>query len=134
MKNYLKNKKLSYHFMKRPNNSEILRLMEIASKNFFKKLEVKKIKSKCLVGIDFNKKEYFLLDLDKKITNIVSKKNFKSLNYTILKTDPRLLYLILKGPRYAHWDNADIGSHITYERRPDRYDRAINYALNFFHC
>ena len=39
----------------------------------------------------------------------------------------------MKGPRYAHWDNADIGSHIQYQRVPDNYDNQANHALNFFH-
>ena len=41
MKNYLKSKKLSYHFMKKPKKSEILRLMHIASKNFFEKIKLR---------------------------------------------------------------------------------------------
>ena len=32
-----------------------------------------------------------------------------------LKLDPRLLKRILMGPKYAHWNNAEIGSHLKFE-------------------
>lgn len=31
--------------------------------------------------------------------------------FVLLRTDLRLLLWLLKGPRYAHWDSAEIGSH-----------------------
>ena len=74
-----------------------------------------------------------LIDLEKKNSYIVNENNFPKNNFIKLSLDLRLLYLIMKGPRYAHWDNADIGSHIQYQRVPDKYDNQANYALNFFH-
>jgi UDP-MurNAc hydroxylase len=47
--------------------------------------------------------------------------------------DPRLLVRLLKGPRFAHWNNAEIGSHITYRRFPDEYDRALYHLMNYLH-
>src|SRR3979409_1630689 len=37
--------------------------------------------------------------------------------YVSYQLDPRLLQNILRGPRYAHWNNAEIGSHIFFERK-----------------
>jgi len=48
--------------------------------------------------------------------------------------DPRLLKKILKGPQYAHWNNASIGSHITYYRQPNTFERGTYYCMNFFHA
>jgi len=53
--------------------------------------------------------------------------------YVKYDVDPRLLNWILQGPKYAHWNNAEIGSHITFERRPDRFERGLYYSMNFFH-
>ena len=38
----------------------------------------------------------------------------KNSKYIIYKTDPRLLKKLLMGPRFAHWNNAEIGSHIRF--------------------
>lgn len=53
--------------------------------------------------------------------------------YVKLKLDPRLLFFILKGPQYAHWQNAEIGSHIEYSRKPEKFERGLYYCMNFFH-
>ncbi|MDF2178307.1 MBL fold metallo-hydrolase [Aliiglaciecola sp. CAU 1673] len=47
--------------------------------------------------------------------------------------DVRLLDLLLKGPRYAHWNNAEIGSHLHFERVPDVFERGLYHCLYFFH-
>lgn len=56
-------------------------------------------------------------------------------SYVSYKVDPRLLYQILKGPRYAHWNNAEGGSHIEFVRKPAHlFERPIYYSMNFFHA
>jgi len=35
---------------------------------------------------------------------------------------------------YAHWNNAEIGSHIEFERQPEIYERKLYYSMNFFHA
>jgi len=54
--------------------------------------------------------------------------------YVKYDVDPRLLQRILQGPQYAHWNNAEIGSHITFERKPDKFERPLYYCMNFFHA
>lgn len=53
--------------------------------------------------------------------------------YVRMDIDPRLLVRILKGPRYAHFNNAQIGSHIMFHKEPDIYERPLYYAMSFFH-
>jgi UDP-MurNAc hydroxylase len=48
--------------------------------------------------------------------------------------DSRLLKRILSGPRFAHWNNAEIGSHIEYDRHPNVFDRGLHHVMNFFHA
>ena len=57
----------------------------------------------------------------------------KSVPYLSLSLPTKLLKRILLGPKYAHWNNAEIGSFITYHRSPDVYEREIYYCLNYFH-
>jgi UDP-MurNAc hydroxylase len=54
--------------------------------------------------------------------------------HVIVKVDPRLLKKLLSGPRLAHWNNADIGSHIEYRRSPDTFERGVYECMNFFHA
>ncbi len=37
------------------------------------------------------------------------------------------------GPKFAHWNNAEIGSHLQFEREPNIYERGLCYSLSFFH-
>lgn len=54
-------------------------------------------------------------------------------NFVKLTVDPKLLWRILKGPKYAHWQNAEVGSHIQYSRKPEIFERSLYYCMNFFH-
>lgn len=47
------------------------------------------------------------------------------------KLDERLLRKILD--RRSHWNNAEIGAHISLNRTPDRYEPDLHTGLQFFH-
>jgi len=53
--------------------------------------------------------------------------------YVRMDIDPRLLSRILQGPKHAHFNNAQIGSHIDFYKEPDVYERPLYYAMSFFH-
>ena len=53
--------------------------------------------------------------------------------YVEITVDARLLSRLLKGPRFAHWNNAEIGSHLKYRRVPDVFERGLYYCLSAFH-
>ena len=66
--------------------------------------------------------------------DFISFNDVKKLDQTIsLETDNRLLYWLLQGPKKAHWNNAEIGSHIQFRRMPNIYERGLMYCLNFFY-
>lgn len=50
-----------------------------------------------------------------------------------IRVDHNLLHRLLQGPRFAHWNNAEIGSHLTYLRKPDRFERGLYHCMCFFH-
>ena len=45
--------------------------------------------------------------------------------------DPRLLTMILD--RKAHWNNAAIGSHLRFYRRPEQFERGVYHFLSYLH-
>ena len=53
--------------------------------------------------------------------------------FVLYKVDPRLLKLLLNGPRYAHWNNAEIGSHLNIIRNPNIFERQVYGSMNYFH-
>lgn len=52
--------------------------------------------------------------------------------YLVVKLDPRLLKRILD--KRAHWNNAEIGAHLTFRRDPNVYNRSIHHFLSYLHC
>ena len=44
-----------------------------------------------------------------------------------------LLIALLNGPRWAHWNNAEIGSHLKFRRQNVEFERDLGHALYFFH-
>lgn len=50
-----------------------------------------------------------------------------------MNLDSRLLWRLLMGPKYAHWNNAEIGSHIMFSRSPDVFQRGLHHVLSFLH-
>lgn len=54
--------------------------------------------------------------------------------FVLFRTDPRLLLWLLKGPRFAHWNNAEIGSHIEFDRRPNTFERGLYHVMCWFHA
>ena len=70
---------------------------------------------------------------DKSIDLIHKDKLDQNSRYIILNTDKRFLKELLKGPRYAHWNNAEIGSHINYYRSTDEYERNLHWSICYFH-
>jgi UDP-MurNAc hydroxylase len=52
----------------------------------------------------------------------------------LVEADPRLLKRMFNGPRYAHWNNAEIGSHLKFYRHPNRFERGLYHSLCFWHA
>ena len=81
----------------------------------------------------FNK--YIFLNLKTQKISLVSSINDSIENYTILELDEKLLIRLLKGPKYAHWNNADIGSHIFFTRsNAHDYNYKIWNSIAYFHA
>lgn len=129
----LKKKKLDYDSEKFPDEMELIQLIKKACIRFFDKLLITGYKEGTKVIIDLSPKKKCVIDTKQKRVYFTDKVQFRN-NFLLLKLDKRLLYKILKGPKYAHWNNADIGSHIEYYRKPDKYEMKFFYCLNFLHA
>ena len=55
----------------------------------------------------------------------------KKNNILVCKMDNRLLRRILN--KKSHWNNAEIGAHINFFRKPDKMEPDIHRALCFLH-
>lgn len=50
-----------------------------------------------------------------------------------IDVDHKLLHRLLRGARYAHWNNAEIGSHLKYLRKPNTFERGLYHCMCFLH-
>lgn len=129
----LSSKKLDFENNEFPNLEEIY---DLAKSAHLKYLE-KKLKLNMKFDTDIYIKIYDkFIKLDKN-NEILLKENF-DLNtitekFVLYKVDPRLLKLLLNGPRYAHWNNAEIGSHLNIIRNPNIFERQVYGSMNYFH-
>jgi UDP-MurNAc hydroxylase len=64
----------------------------------------------------------------------LGKEEFLPGGFVEISVDHNLLHRLLRGPKYAHWNNAEIGSHLRYVRKPDVFERGLYHALCFFHA
>lgn len=54
-------------------------------------------------------------------------------NYHRFKLDSRLLQRALNGPRYANWNNIEIGALLDFSRKPDVYRMDVHTLINALH-
>lgn len=86
------------------------------------------------VYVKIDNESFIFISMNGNGCRIVDKKSIeKSEKYVIMEMDVRLLLKILNGPRYAHWDNADTGSHISYVKKPNIHEKGIYHTICFFH-
>jgi UDP-MurNAc hydroxylase len=136
-KKKLKKIKFDYETDENIDANEIFNLAKLAFLNYVKKKNDLNIHVNSDIFFKI-KKNYIMINSSKNlITMIKLKKNeiYKySKSYVILDLDDRLFKRILLGPKFAHWNNAEIGSHIKFFRFPDRFERNLHTSISFFHC
>ncbi len=130
---YLSHKIFDYEIDEKPNLSDFIELIPGAHDRFKRKVQEIRYSSDTLVLIDLVDNYYLVLNMRDLDYRIERNFDFKLLNFLRLSLDSRLLLRVLKGPRFAHWNNASIGSHINFDRSSSIYDRGLHYCLNFLH-
>lgn len=133
IKDKLNNKKLTYENDKNPNFDEIYELAKKAFIKFSDKKLINNVNLKSDIFIKVNGKS-LMLGSDKNLSAVnTSDINRKSSKYVTYETDIRLLKKLLMGPKFAHWNNAEIGSHLKFFRKPDVFERDIYSSMCYFH-
>jgi UDP-MurNAc hydroxylase len=130
----LKNKLLSYEHDELPIFDEIYELSKKAYQKFLDKNLINNVNLKSDIFIKVNEKS-LMLSLDKNLSVVNSEEIDKqSKKYVRYETDIRLLKKLLMGPKFAHWNNAEIGSHLKFFRKPNIFERDIYNSMCYFHC
>ena len=130
----LNNKLLSYEKDELPSFDEIYELSKKAHQKFLDKNLINNVNLKSDIFIKVNGKS-LMLGVDKNLSVVNSEEiDKKSKKYVRYETDIRLLKRLLMGPRFAHWNNAEIGSHLKFFRKPNIFERDVYGSMCYFHC
>jgi len=122
MKKYIqsiKNKKYEYENDIMPDKPKLLAEIKIASEKFIERVKKFNIQLKSNVFIKIDDQNIQIIkgqDLDRNL---------------YCDMDQRLLSRILN--RKAHWNNAEIGTHINFRRVPNKMDPDVHTCMSFFH-
>ena len=122
MKNYIneiKNVKYDYEYDEHPNIDELKKDIDSVKKKF--KDKIKKFNLKINSNV-------YLNILDKKIKIIDGEDPNRELTCSM---DLRLLRRIIY--KESHWNNAEVGAHIEFFRKPNKMDPDVHTSLSFFH-
>ena len=138
MDDVLINKKFPYEQDTIPTASEIYDLIPKAYENFEKirkKIGWNSKSSIILKTTDVNDEELIIvIKCDGGGYSKINKEDIaKYEHYMMISLDMRLLMWLLSGPHKAHWSNADLGSHLRYDRVGSVYKRGLFYCWNHFY-
>ena len=130
----LSNKLLVYEGDDIPSFDEIYELSRKAHQRFLDKKLLNNVNLGSDIFIKVNGNS-LMLGKDNNLSVINSNEiEQKSKKYVQYETDIRLLKRLLMGPKYAHWNNAEIGSHLKFYRKPNDFERHVYDSVINFHC
>ena len=112
-------------------DAELPRLMDEAFDRFKSKAEQIGFISDTTLIIQ-SEKISFSLTVNKK-PSVMVETQVVSEPFVKISVDNNLLHRLLRGPRFAHWNNAEIGSHLYFDRKPDVFERGLYHCLCFLH-
>jgi UDP-MurNAc hydroxylase len=134
IQNILSKLKLDYEDEPHPTLDSILKLIPKAYDRFERHRKMINYSTDTVILIKLDDERSLLVPVNGdgfKIIKTYELVNFQK--YLYFSLDLRLFLKILQGPKKAHWNNAEIGCHISWKRVPNTYDRSLSDCLNFFH-
>tara|TARA_B100000029_G_scaffold515196_1_gene621058 strand:- start:2753 stop:4096 length:1344 start_codon:yes stop_codon:yes gene_type:complete len=137
-RDYIKNvlSKVEYDFEKNitPDLSEIEMLIEKSFKKFENARNNIQFTSDTVLLLQLPQQKYLSLHFNGNGYQIIDAQELlKFSKFVKIDVDSRLLKLLLQGPRYANWNNCEVGSHLRFKRNPNIYENGLFYCLNFLH-
>lgn len=118
--------KYPYQLEPIPSKSQLIADIETAAQGMKSRMERYGISSKFCVILTVFDERYQIYPIFKYLRT-----DEKVGNKLECKLDERLLRRILD--RKSHWDNAQIGAHISFYRSPNKYEPDLHTGLQFFH-
>lgn len=114
-------------------DNELLEMLNQAQAKMFNKMDqlYGGIRLEWNLYIDVGKESLYCVPFDGKEVSIVAPEDTKE-PYIKITLDLNLFVMILQ--KKAHWNNADIGAHLRYFRKPDRFDFSFIQFLSYLHC
>ena len=130
--NVASNFKYDYEHESYPSNEDLLDLFHKSMPRLMKKqIEISLFENINLV-FDVNDGFFVSINLENPIPKLILE--FRDYdNYLRFKLDCRLLKHVLQGPRFANWNNIEIGAHLGFSRKPDVFRPEIHMLLNSMH-
>lgn len=134
IKKTLSTKKYDYEHESESTTDELIELLPKCYERFERMRNKIGFSSETTILIELDSDKFVAISGNGDNYKIISKDQLENVTkFFKLSMDKKLLKLLLKSPKYAHWNNAEIGSHIRYEKKPDNYERGLYYCMNFFH-
>ena len=113
IENVLSIKKLDYEYENQPTIEEIISKIPQAYRHFETKRKQLQFSSDTKIIIKISNSQNILISCEGEGFKLISDKDLVGItNFVKMELDLRLLKWILDGPRFAVWNNAEIGSHI----------------------
>ena len=132
--NVLSKRKYDFEDDKEPEINQILDLIPSCYSRYEKRRKELGVSSEMVIIIGLTKEKFLSISANGNGYQFIKKNELDQFKkYVRISLDNRLLMRILSGPKNAHWNNAEIGSHLTFERKPDNYERGLYYCLSYFH-
>jgi len=134
IQNILSKLKLDYEGDPYPNLDLVLELIQKAYDRFERHRKMINYSTDTVLLIKLDEQNVLKISANGRGFEIIKSDelgNFQK--YLYLSLDMRLFYEILQNSEKAHWNNAELGCHISWKRVPNIYDRSLMYCLNFFH-
>ena len=127
------NKKYIFDKDEEPSLSSIISLIPEAYNRYNKKREELAFSTNTNIYIYLPEEKMLKISADGSGYDVINNVDFNDERFVSYKLNFKLLYRIFRGPKHAHWNNAEIGSHIEFFRKPEVYERKLYYSMNFFH-
>jgi len=135
IENVLSKNKLDFDDDSEPTVEEIIPLIPPAFERFEKRRKLINFSTDSVILVTLPEKKILEVPVNGRNYNIISEEEARGHeNFVKISLDPKLLKRILKGPKYAHWQIADGGSFLQFERNPDIYERGLHFCLCFLHA
>ena len=132
--NVLSKKKLEYENDEQCKFDEIYELSKRALERYLQRKLINNVKTKTNIILDVGDNAIKIDNIKNQLSVINSKDIKKQEQFVKYKVNINLLKKLLMGPKYAHWNNAETGSHIKFFRNPNIFERKIYDSMSYFHC